>query len=90
MAVSVEDSATQAAMAKKHGLEFTLLSDAKRELINALGLAHEGGNPFEEGAIARPAVLIVQGGVIHKRIATDNWRVRQQGGELVAELSKLP
>lgn len=90
MAVSVEDSATQAKLAADAGLEFTLLSDADRALITALGLRHVGGHPFEEGAIARPAVLIVTGGVIHLRNATDNWRVRQRGAELLADLSKLP
>jgi len=89
MAVSTEDSATQAAMAKDAGLEFTLLSDAGRELITALGLRHEDAVPFLEGAVARPAVLIVTGGEIHKRYATDNWRVRQDGGALVAELATL-
>lgn len=89
MAVSVEASETQAAMATKAGLTFLLLSDRSRELITALGLRHENGFPGEDDAIARPVVLIVQGGVIHKRYATDNWRVRQDGAELVAELSKL-
>jgi peroxiredoxin len=90
MAVSVESTADQAALAAKLGLEFKLLSDADRTLIDALGLRHAGGKPGDPAAIARPAVLIVQGSVIHMRLATDNWRVRQRGGELVAELARLP
>lgn len=90
MGVSVEDSATQAAMAEQAGLEFRLLSDRSRALISALGLRHEDGFPGEDDAIARPVVLIVRGGVIRRRFVPDNWRVRQDGAELVAALSKLP
>jgi peroxiredoxin len=90
VAVSTESSEDQAALAAKLGLTFKILSDADRALTGALGLRHAGGNPMDAGDIARPAVLIVTGGVIRTRYATDNWRVRQDGAALVAELSKLP
>lgn len=90
VAVSTEPSADQAALAAKLGLTFRLLSDADRTLIGALGLRHANSHPWDDGDIARPMVLLVQAGVIHKRYATDSWRIRQDGAELAAELAKLP
>jgi peroxiredoxin len=76
VAVSVESPETLAELASALGLEFKLLSDTDRRLIDALGLRHTGGHPMDGSDIGRPATLLVRGGTVRERHATHNWRVR--------------
>lgn len=76
LAVSTDSPEALAGLAADLGLEFKLLSDADRRLVEALGLRHPGGNPIDGSDIGRPAVLLVFEGTVRERHATDNWRVR--------------
>lgn len=59
------------------GFTFPLLADPDLEAIDAYGLRHEGGNPMTGGAIARPAVVLIdESGKIVEAMLTENWRVR--------------
>lgn len=76
IAVSVDTIEESALLAAGLGLEFPLLSDVERQAILDWGLVHEGGKPGE-GAIARPAIFIVEpDGRISWRSLTENYRVR--------------
>ena len=74
--MSVDTIEESALLAAGLGLEFPLLSDVERQAILDWGLVHEGGKPGE-GAIARPAIFIVEpDGRISWRSLTENYRVR--------------
>ena len=76
IAVSVDTIEESARLASGLGLEFPLLSDVEREVINAWGVVHEGGKSGG-GAIARPATFLVEpDGTISWRSVTENYRVR--------------
>lgn len=89
IAVSVDTVEESARLASGLGLEFPILSDVERQAIHEWGLVHEGGKPGG-GAIARPAIFIVEpGGRISWRRLTDNYRVRVRPEELLEALASV-
>ena len=86
IAVSVDTIEESARLASGLGLEFPLLSDVERKVINTWGVVHEGGKPGG-GAIARPAIFLVEpDGTISWRSVTENYRVRVQPEHLLEAL----
>jgi len=87
--VSVDTIEESARLASGLGLEFPILSDVERRAIHDWGLVHEGGKPGG-GAIARPAVFIVEpDGRISWRRLTDNWRARVRPEEVLEALASV-
>jgi len=87
IAVSVDTIEESARLADGLGLDFPILSDVEQRAIHDWGLVHEGGRPGG-GAIARPAIYIVEpGGRISWRNLTDNWRVRVRPERLLEILN---
>ncbi len=88
VAVSVDTIEESTRLAAGLGLDFPILSDAERRAIADWGLVHEGGKPGG-GAIARPAVFIVEpDGTISWRSLTENWRVRERPEQLLDVLAQ--
>jgi peroxiredoxin len=74
---------------EKLGLEYRILSDSDREVIEAYGLIHPGAS-IDGGDIARPATLIVDGaGAVRWRNLTENWRVRVRPDAVIEALAGL-
>lgn len=89
MAVSADAPEDSARLHEKLGLGFPLLSDPQLEAIDAYGLRHEGGNPMEGAAIARPAsFLIDEQGRILWRDLTEDWRVRLDPDRVLEHLDR--
>jgi peroxiredoxin len=90
VAVSVDSVEQNRGVAEKVGLSFPVLSDPDLVAVDAFGLRHPGGNPFPEPGrsadIARPAVYVIDGGVIRWRDLTDSYRVRVDPDDVLAAL----
>jgi peroxiredoxin len=79
VAVCVDPPERNREVAERLSLGFPILSDPGLVAIDAFGLRHAGGNPFESGAaadIAHPATYLIEGGVVRWRDLTNNYRVR--------------
>ena len=87
IAISPDSVADNKLVARRQGLEYPVLSDADLEVTKALGLLHVGASP-SGGDIPRPAVFIIDKGVIQWRSLTDNWRVRVQPEPLLEQVKK--
>ena len=89
MAICVDPVEKNAAVAKKLGVDFAILSDSKLEVIDAFGLRHVGAGLEEDRPdVARPAVFLFdKDGQVLWRSLTDDWRVRVRPEELLAQLS---
>jgi len=84
---SVEDNAR---MAKKLGLEFSVLSDPDLTVTKTYDLLHAEA-AIDGGDIARPAVFTLdREGVIRYRALTDNWRVRVRPETFLEQLTLIP
>ncbi len=89
VAVSVDSPEDGAALKKKLGLEFPLLSDPDRRVVDLYGVRHPSGSP-EGGDIARPATFLLDSkGVVRWRDFTDNWRIRVRPGRVIEQLERL-
>jgi peroxiredoxin len=78
-AVCVDSVEQNRQVAQRLGLGFPILSDPERVAVDAFGLRHVGGNPFESGPaadIAHPATYVFANGVARWRDLTTNFRVR--------------
>ena len=74
-------------LAQEAGYTFTLLSDAKRDVIRNYDLVHRGGGVSGED-ISRPAeFLIDSSGIVRWRMLTENYWVRARP-EQVLEAAK--
>ena len=91
LAISVDSVEDSKSAAESHGITFRLLSDGDLKTIDAYGVRHEGAHPFTGGAIARPAVFVIDrdGRIAHRHV-TDNWRVRVRAEEILKQLADLP
>ncbi len=79
VAVCVDPVQQNRKVAERLGLGFPILSDPDLVAIDAFGLRHVGGNPFESGPaadVAHPATYVFSGGVARWRDLTTNFRVR--------------
>jgi peroxiredoxin len=75
VAVVVDPVAQNAAVTRKLGLGFPILSDPDLAMIDAYGLRHANGIPGSD--IARPATFVLDAnGVVRWRDLTENYRVR--------------
>ncbi len=75
-------------MAEKTKAPYTFLSDEKFQLIDYFGVRHQGGGP--KGDIARSAsFLIDQNGIVQWEFITDNYRVRPNPKQILAEVDRL-
>jgi peroxiredoxin len=88
IAVSPDTPTQNRGVVEKLELRFPILSDAQLELTRALGLVHVGGGP-ESQDIPRPAVFILEDGVIRWRALTENYRIRVRPDPLLAELARI-
>ncbi len=88
VAVSPDSVAENKKVVSRLGLEYPILSDSELEVTRALGIVHEGG-AMDGGDIPRPAIFLVEGGVIKWRHLTDNWRVRFRADELLEVVRSL-
>jgi len=78
-AICVDSVQQNREVAERLGLGFPILSDPALVAIDAFGLRHAGGNPFESGPaadIAHPATYLFENGVVRWRDLTNNYRVR--------------
>jgi peroxiredoxin len=74
---------------EKLGLEYRVLSDSDRAVIEAYGLLHPGAS-IDGGDIARPATLVIDAaGVVRWRNLTENWRVRIRPEAVFEALEEL-
>jgi len=90
IAISPDSPPENRKVADKLGLGFPILSDSELEATKALGLVHEGGGmPPDFEDIPRPAVFIVEDGVIQWRAVTENWRVRVRPDALLEALARV-
>ncbi len=87
-AVSVDPIEQNRRLAKKHRIEFSILSDPDLTVIDAFGVRHPGG--FQGKDIARPAVFIIDttGKVVSKDL-TENYRVRIRPDRLLEQLRRV-
>jgi len=89
IAISVDSVEDNRKVVEKLGLEYRVLSDGDREIIQAYGLLHPGAS-INGGDIARPATLVVDAdGVVRWRNLTENWRVRVQPEPVIEALEGL-
>jgi peroxiredoxin len=90
VAVSVDSVELNRGVAERIGLTFPVLSDPALVAVDAFGLRHANGNPFPEPGgsadISRPAVYVIEGGVIRWRDLTDSYRVRVDPDDVLAAL----
>ncbi len=90
VAVSVDSVELNRGVVERLGLSFPILSDPEFAAVDAFGLRHEKGSPFAEppltGDIARPAVYVIDDGVIRWRDLTDSYRVRVDPDDVLAAL----
>ncbi|MBI4604400.1 MAG: peroxiredoxin family protein [Planctomycetes bacterium] len=90
VAVSSSGVESHASLARRIGAGFPILSDPEGQAIRAYGLLHPGALPFTDVPVARPAVFVLDPeGVVRARHLTENWRVRERGERLLAELRRL-
>ena len=88
-AVVVDDTATNAELARKAGIEYPILSDPDLHAIDAYALRHAHGGP-EGRDIAHSASVLVDGaGVVRWTAVTDNVRVRPTPAEVLREVDAL-
>ena len=88
-AISSDEKEPLAEMQRELGLPFSLLSDAKNEVIKKYGLVHAAGRQ-DGGDIARPAEILIDGeGVVRWVMFTDNIRVRARPEQVLEAAQKL-
>ena len=91
VAVSVDSVELNHGVVEKLGLSFPILSDPELVLTDAFRLRHAKANPFAEppasGDTARPAVYVIDDGVIRWRDLTDSYRVRVDPDDVLAALN---
>lgn len=84
VAISVDPPATSAALAKKTGYTFTILSDPNLDVIRRYDLLHRGGGP-EGHDISRPAEFLVDSsGTVRWENFTEDIRVRARADDMLA------
>jgi peroxiredoxin len=90
VAISVDSVEENRGVVERVGLSFPVLSDPDLVAVDAFGLRHPGGNPTAvppaNGDIPRPAVYVLENGVVRSRELTDNWRVRVTPERVLAAL----
>ncbi len=87
VAISSSPWEKHAELARRLGAAFPILSDPDGAAIKSYGLLHPDALPLAEFPVARPAEFILDaGGVIRKRLLTQNWRVRERAEHLLEEL----
>ena len=85
IAISSDGKAATRNTAQNHGIEFPLLADAEREVIDAYNVVDPGNN-----RIARPATyLITQEGKIGWKFLDVRLGGRVQPAKIIEELGKL-
>lgn len=86
LAISADTPAENAKTTRKHGLQFTLVSDSQQQAMEAFGTRHPKGG-IGGTDIARPAAFLIdrQGTVLWQKI-TPNWRQRLRPEEALEAL----
>jgi peroxiredoxin len=87
VAVSPDTVQENLKVAERLDLSFPILSDPDLELTKAMGVLHEGGGPMGSD-IPRPAVFIVEDGVVQWKDVTGNWRIRIRPETLLGALAQ--
>lgn len=79
-AISVDTVEENRGVVERVGLSYPVLSDPELVAVDAFGLRHPGANPYAvppaSGDVPRPAVYVLENGVVRSRELTDSWRVR--------------
>ncbi len=89
LAVAVDPPAKSRRVVKNNALQFSILSDADRSVIEAYGLVHAGGAP-DGGDIAIPAhVLIDRDGRIAWRHVAQRVTLRPRVEDILAAIAAL-
>ena len=90
LGISVDSPWANAEFARKHGLEFTLLSDLDREVVESYDVKFVGLGGIEGYVSANRAVVIIDGDgkIVHRWIA-ENPGVEPNYDEIVAFVSNL-
>ena len=88
--ISVDSPWANAEFARKHGLEFTLLSDLDREVVESYDVKFVGLGGIDGYVCANRAVVIIdgEGNIVHRWIA-ENPGVEPNYDEIVAFVSNL-
>jgi len=90
VAISVDSPEESAALCKKAGYTYTVLSDPKAEVIRRYHLLHQGGGVGGKD-IARPAEFLVDAsGVVRWRNLTEDLRVRATPEDVLKGAQLLP
>jgi peroxiredoxin len=77
-----------AAVARKLGLEFPIVSDPGLAVIDRYGLRHVNAVPGVD--VARPATFVLDGaGVVRWRSLTENYRIRPHPDDVLRALDGL-
>lgn len=82
VALSVDPPERSAALRASLGLQFPLLCDPGREVVEGWGLL----NPYEHGGIAYPAVFVLDAARVVRYRSLDRLASRVSSGELLAFL----
>lgn len=85
-AVSVDAPEQSAAVRRKLGLPFPILSDARREVVKAWGIL----NSRERGGIAKPAVFVVESDLRLRFYSTDEHMARVPAADVASLLLSAP
>ena len=88
--ISVDSPWANAEFAKKYNLDFELLSDLDREVVNMYGLTFQGLGGLEGYVSANRAVVIIDsGGVIQYRWVAENPGVEPNYEEIEETIKNL-
>jgi peroxiredoxin len=89
VAVSVDEPEATRKLAQKQGYTYTLLSDAKREVIRQYDIVHPKGGP-EGSDIARPAEFLIDStGTFRWVNLTEDYRVRARPEFVLQVLDRM-
>lgn len=89
LAVAVDPPADARRVVERNGLEFSVLCDTGREVIQAYGLVHEGGG-LDGSDIAIPAhILIDRDGRIVSRFVSRRIQDRRHPDDILATVKRL-
>jgi peroxiredoxin len=89
-AISVDPPEASEALRQRLGIDFTFLSDSNGQVLDLLGIRHQGAR--RSGAdIAYPAqVLVDQNGTVRWIYTADSYRVRARPEDVFAAIRALP
>ena len=88
VAVSPDSVEQNRGVARRHELDFPILSDADLAATRAFGIEHAGAAPGG-GDLPRPATFIIGQGAVRWRHLTENWRVSPRPDAILAALTRL-